>query len=160
VRFYSEFIALHGDDPMPDEELFCPSFWQAEDFDSQGNFYSDSLEGRWTDLKLTRRRPDGDNSVLWVNTLRENRLFEPGVEEVADLERYIDYHKAGRYADIPALRDLPSLAVTSLAITTPDTNDYREYLETVAAFLGHMGGVLIRPWAPDEAGFRAKFLDD
>jgi hypothetical protein len=158
VKFSSEFIAMHGDGPMPDEETFCPSFWKADDFDSQGNFYADALEGRWTDLKLTRRRSDGYDSVLWVNTLRENRLFEPGVQEVADLERFFEYHKQGRYADVPALADLPTLAVTSLVIATPDADEYREFLETVRAFLEHMGGVLVSPWAGDHAAFSEKFL--
>jgi hypothetical protein len=161
VKFYSEFIALHGDGPMPDEETFLPSFWRADDFDSDGDFYADALEGRWTELKLRLRTPDGDDrSVLWVNTLRANRLFEPGIEEVADLERFIDYHKAGRYADVPALAGLPALAVTSLAITTPEASEYREFLETVAAFLNHMEGVLVSPWAGGAAAFREKFLGD
>ena len=47
MRYYTEFIALHPDAPMPDEATFCPSFWRADDFDSDGDFYADALEGRW-----------------------------------------------------------------------------------------------------------------
>jgi hypothetical protein len=159
MKFYSEFIVMHADEPMPDEETFCPSFWQAEDFDSDGDFYADALEGRWTELRLTKRRPDDRDSVLRVNTLRQNRPFEPGILEVADLERYFDYHAAGRYSAIPALAELPSLAVTSLAIETPDAGDYREFLETVEGFLEHSGGVLVSPRELDRAAFRERFLE-
>jgi hypothetical protein len=160
VTFYSEFIVMHADEPMPDEETFTPSFWQAEDFDSDGDYYADALEGRWTDLRLTKRRHDGRDSVLRVGTLRENRPFEPGIREVADLQRFFDYHDAGRYGDIPALVELPSRAVTMLAIETPDPADFREFLESVDAFLGHSGGVLVSPRVLDRAAFRERFLDD
>jgi hypothetical protein len=153
MKLYTEFDVLHGNDPMPGEETFCPSFWKADDFDSDGDFYADALEGRWTELNLTR----GDSS-LSVHTLREERPFEPGIQEVADLQRFIDYHRAGRYAHVPAVAELPSLAVTALAIATPDTADYREFLETVDQFLGHTGGVVVSPWEMDRDEFRAEFL--
>ena len=159
MTIHSEFIVLHGDDPMPDEETFCPSFWQAEDFDSDGDFYAEALEGRWTELRLTKPRADGRDSVLLVYTLAQSRRFEPGILEVADHERFFGYHAAGRYGDLPALAGLASLAVTSLAIETPDLDDYREFLETVDAFLGHSGGALVIPRELDRAGFRERFLD-
>jgi hypothetical protein len=160
MRFHSEFVVMHANDPMPDEQTFAPSFWEAEDFDSDGDFYAHGLEGRWTNLKLTKRRPDRNHSVLWVNTLREQRPYEPGTREVADLQRFFDYHDAGRYERVPALAGLTSRAVTSLAIETPDPADYREFLETVDAFLGHSGGVLVSPRELDRAQFRERFLED
>lgn len=156
---YSDFVVLAADAPMPDEERFCPSFWQAEDFDSDGDYYADALQGRWTELQLTKRGPDGRDSTLWVNVLRENRPFEPGIQEVADLQRFFDYRAAGRYDDIPAIAELPSLAATSLAIRTPDPADYREFLETVAMFLEFTGGLIVSPRVRNLAEFRAEFLD-
>ena len=45
MKLYTEFIVMHEDGPLPDEENFCPSFWQAEDFDSDGDYYYDNI--RW-----------------------------------------------------------------------------------------------------------------
>lgn len=160
MKFYTEFIVMHADEPMPDEETFCPSFWKAEDFDSDGDFYADALGGRWTYLRLTKNRPDGRESVLWVHGLKENMSYTPGRQQALDLRRFVDYHKAGRYSNQPALAELPSLAVTLLAIETTDPADYREFLETVAGFIGSMGGMLVSPWELDEAEFRQEFLDD
>ena len=157
MKYYTEFIALHPDAPMPDEETFCPSFWRADDFDSDGDFYADALEGRWTSLQLTKRRPDGSDSVLSVNTLREQRPYDPGVQEVLDLQRFLDYRDAGRYDDVTGL-SAPA-AVTSLAMETPDPDDYREYLESVDAFLGFIGGLLVAPREMDRTAFREAFLD-
>jgi hypothetical protein len=156
MTYYTELIALHPDVPMPDAGTFCPSFWQAEDFDSDGDFYADALEGRWTSLQLTRRRPDGRDSVLSVNSLREERPYDPGVQEVLDLQRFLDYRDAGRYDGLDGVA--PPAAVTSLAIQTADPGDYREFLETVDGFLGFIGGVLVAPWEMDRSAFREEFL--
>jgi len=159
MKYYSEFVVMHADEPMPDELTFAPSFWKADDYDSEGDFYARGLGGRWSNLELTKRRPDGRDSVLSVNSLRENRPYDPGMQAL-DLQRFLDYHDAGRYDDVPALADLPSRAVTSLAIDTPDPDDYREFLETVEAFLGHSGGVVVSPVEATQATFREEFLDD
>ena len=51
-------------------------------------------------------------------------------------------------------------AVTSLAIETPNPDDYREGLEEVVeAFLGFIGGVVVAPWDMDREAFRKKYLD-
>jgi hypothetical protein len=156
---YTEFVVLHADEPMPAEERFAPSFWRADDFDADGDYYADALEGRWTTLELTKRRPSGQDSTLWVNTLRESRPYEPGIQEVADLERFFEYRRAGRYDHVPAIASLPSLAATSLAIRTPDCDDYREFLETVAMFLEFTGGAIVSPREADLPRFRADFLE-
>jgi hypothetical protein len=157
---YTEFVVLHADGPMPDEERFAPSFWRADDFDADGDYYADALEGRWTTLELTKRRPGGQDSTLWVNTLRQDRPYDPGIQEVADLERFFDYRKAGRYDHIPAIAALSGMAATSLAIRTPDLDDYREFLETVAMFLEFSNGVVVSPRETELPKFRAEFLDD
>lgn len=157
VKIYSEFVALHANVPMPDEETFCPSFWQAGDVDSRGDYYARGIEGRWSSLKLTKPSADSQDSVLTVGVLREERPYDPGGQEIMDLQRFLDYHRAGRY-HAPALSTLESRAVTSLAILTADIADYREYLETVRAYLAHTGGVVVSPWELNEDEFAAEFL--
>jgi hypothetical protein len=159
MKIYTELIVLHADIAMPDDERFCPSFWEAEDFDSDGDFYADALEGRWTRMKLTKRRAGGANSVMSVHALRENRPYEPATREVADLQRFIDRYRAGDFAHLERVAGLPAVAVTSLSIETPDLGDYREYLETVRNFIAAIRGMLIAPWEADETEFTAEFLD-
>jgi hypothetical protein len=158
MKIYTEFIVMHEDLPMPGEENFCPTFWQAEDFDSDGDYYYDSIDGKWTNLVLTKRLAGDRNSVLRVNTFRQNRLYEPGIQEVADLQRYIDYKTEGRYGNNPRISAMTTLAVTSLAIDTFDLQDYREFLETVHFFLDFTKGVLVNPWELDAKAFREEFL--
>jgi len=160
MKIYTEFIVMHEDGPMPDEDNFCPSFWKAEDFDSDGDYYYDNIEGKWTNLVLTRRLPDDRNSILHVDTFREKRFYEPGIQEAADLQRYLDYRKAGRYAANPVLSAVNSPAVTSIAIETFDLKDYREFLETVHFFLESTKGVIVNFKERDAASFREEFLND
>lgn len=160
MKIYTEFIVMHEDGPMPDEDNFCPSFWNAEDFDSDGDYYDYNIEGRWTELQLTKRRPEGRDSVLNVNTFREKRLYDPGIQEVADLQRYIDYHKEGRYSNNPKLSAMNNLAVTSLTIETFDLRDYQEFLEAVYFFLDYTKGVIVNAWKLDAASFQKEFLSD
>lgn len=160
MKIYTEFIVIHEDAPMPDEKNFCPSFWKADDFDSDGDYYYDNIEGRWTELHLTKRRPDERDSILNVNTFREKRLYNPGLQEVADLQRYLDYHKQGRYSDNPKISAMNNLAVTSLTIETFDLIDYQEYLETVYFFLDYTRGVIVSIWELDAASFKEEFLSD
>jgi len=160
MKFYTEFIVMHEDGPLPDEENFCPSFWQAEDFDSDGDYYYDNIDGRWTNLALTRRQPDGRNSILNVNTFREQRLYEPGTQEVEDLGRYIAYQKEGRYIHNQKISAMKNLAVTALAIQTFDLEDYREFLETVHFFLEYTKGIVVNFLDLDAASFKEEFLSD
>ncbi|MCW6005127.1 hypothetical protein K1W54_11120 [Micromonospora sp. CPCC 205371] len=157
MKIYTEFVVLHANVPMPDEETFCPSFWKVDDFDADGDYYARDIGGRWSSLKLAKRSPDGPDSVLTVGVLREERPYDPGLQEILDLQRFLDFHRAGRY-HAPALSDLDSRAVTSLAIETADLADYREFLETVRAYLAHAGGVVVSPWELDEDEFAAEFL--
>ncbi len=160
MKIYTEFIVLHEDEPMPNEDNFCPSFWQSEDFDSDGDYYYDNIQGKWTHLKLTKRMPDDKNSSLNVNTFREERKYDPGIQEVADLQRYIDYKKDGRYLNNPVISTMNSIAITSLAIETFNLKDYQEFLKTVHFFLEYMKGFIVNLWELDATSFQKEFLSD
>jgi len=159
VKIYTEFVVLHDDVPMPDEEAFCPSFWQADDFDSDGDFYATGLGGRWSDLTLRKRVPDGPDSVLTVQVLREARDYPPGLRESHELERFFDHRRAGRYDHLPFVKPGADLAVTALATETGNLPDYREFLQTVNMFLSHTHGHVISPWERDQHSFTTEFLD-
>lgn len=138
---------------MPDVRSFCPSLWQSADHDAGGDYYYDGIEGRWSSLSLTTPR-----SSFVLGTFREKRLYDPGIAEVADLQRYIDYRNDGRYQTNPAIAAIQSVAVTSLTIETLDPGHYREFLESAASFLEHTGGRLVNLRELDAASFRAEFL--
>jgi hypothetical protein len=87
------FMVMHANDAMPDETIFCPSIWQTDDFDSDGDFYADSLEGRWTQLRLERRVRGRRGTVLRVSVLRDPRPFEPAT--ALPLQGFIDRQRAG-----------------------------------------------------------------
>lgn len=156
MKIFSEMIIIHEDVAMPKEERFMPSFWTADDFDSDGDYYYDGIDGRWTTLRITKRLPDGQ-SVLEVDTFREKRNYDPAIQEAADLERYIVYWRAGRYQR--AAPHIQSPAVTSLRIETRHLADYREFLETVAFFLAHGNGIVANFKELDAARFHTEFLE-
>lgn len=160
MKIFSEFIVLHEDVPMPEEDRFCPNFWKAEDFDSEGDYYYNEIDGRWTVLELTRRVNGDDESTLRVYTFREQRSYEPSRQHIADLKRYIDYKAAGRYHYLPSIHAIKNAAVTSLIVETKQLADYREFLETVHFFLDHTKGVLVNYYDLDAAAFREEFLDE
>jgi len=160
MKIYTEFIVMHEDGPMPNEDYFCPSFWQSEDFDSDGDYYYDNIEERWTNLELTKRRANDKDTVLNVNSFREKRNYDPGIQEVADLQRYIDYKKDGRYFNNSAILAMKNLAITSLTIETVDLKDYQEFLETVHFFLEYTKGFVVNLWELDAASFQKEFLED
>lgn len=152
----NELVVMHANGPMPDEALFCPSIWQADNFDSDGDFYAESLQGRWTQLRLERRVPGRRGTVLWVSVLRVPRPFQPWT--VIDLQGFIDHQRAGGYDHIPALTRLVDLAVTALVLETDDPADHREFLESSHRFLRFTGGWLVHPVEVDAAGFAGRFL--
>jgi hypothetical protein len=156
MKIFSEMIVLHEDVVMPEEGRFVPSFWLSNDFDSDGDYYYEGIDGRWTTLRITKRAPDG-KSMLEVDTFREKRLYNPGLQEAADLERYITYWRAGRYRE--GASHIQNPAVTSLRIEAHLLADYREFLETVAFFLAHSKGIVANFKELDAAQFRAEFLD-
>lgn len=159
MKLFTELVVVAPDSPHPAEEKFCPSFWEEEDFDSDGDYYYDGIEGRWTMLELRKKVPDSIDSYLEVYTFREERFYDPGLESVAKLERILDDVKAGRYANNETISAMKDIAVTSLSIQTALIDDYREYLETVEMFLAHSGGVTVGRFVLDAATFRKAFLD-
>lgn len=158
MKIYSEFIVLHEDGPMPAEENFCPSFWQAPSFDADGDYYYDGIDGRWTNLQITKELDGGAKSTLRVDTYREHRLYDPSILEVADLQRYIDYVHNGRYQANQQITALNSLAVTSLIIETGTLQDYAEYLKTIHFFLVYTQGIVVSPREMDADAFQVEFL--
>lgn len=159
MKIHTEFIVLYPDQAMPSEESFCPSFWQAEDFDAEGNYYFEGIDGRWTDLEITRKEAGKPESTLTVYTHRQNGPIESGLLEVEDLGRYVTYAQEDRYGS--DLQGIDNPAVTALAITTPSTDDYREFLETVHRFMAHTGASLVNyPEVLDASEFKEFFLDD
>jgi hypothetical protein len=160
MRFFTELVVVGADSPHPSEDLFCPSFWSSDEFDSDGDFYYDGIDGRWTVLEL-RRTPAGvRGSSLEVYTFREQRFYEPGHGGVAVLARTLEDVRSGAYADDDRIAALAQVAVTSLSIETGSVEDYREYLETVAMFLEHSAGVTVGRFRLDATGFREAFLQD
>lgn len=142
MKFLTEIIVLYDDVDMPSEDMFCPSFWASERFDSDGDFYFDGAEKCWTNLQLEKQYKDSDSSYFVLNVYREkNRQFGPAVMEAADLARYIDYKDAGRYAGDDRIENAANLAVASLSIRTVLVEDYKEYLETVYEFLRVTNGM-------------------
>jgi|GEM_PF-840164 len=159
MLLFTELVVVAPDGPHPDAESFWPSVWAGEEFDSDGDFYYDGIDGRWTMLELRTKVAGAADSVLEVYTFRERRNYDPGLDDVARLERTLDDVKAGRWADDATISAMTEVAVTSLTVRTTSTDHYREYLESVAMFLDHSGGVTVGRLVLDAAGFRRTFLD-
>lgn len=158
MRLFTEFVVLYEDGPMPEADSLCPSFWR-DDFDSDGDFYARGIDGRWSYLELTRRCAGQATSWLIVRTYyASNRPYEPGQLETHDLSRYVEYRNQGRFRALSAINAIRSPAVTSLTLETRALDDYREFLQTVHAFLQRSGGVVVNLRDLDASGFRAEFL--
>ncbi|WP_315094451.1 hypothetical protein [uncultured Cellulomonas sp.] len=158
MLLYTELVVVAPDVPHPDAESFWPALWESGDLDSDGDFYYDGIDGRWTTLELRTKVPGAADSVLEVYTFRERRLFETGLESVARLGRTLDDVKAGRWAENATIAAMTDVAVTSLSIRTTSTEHYRAYLESVEMFLTHSGGVTVGRFELDADGFRDTFL--
>ncbi|NHZ83006.1 hypothetical protein F2P44_27560 [Massilia sp. CCM 8695] len=142
MRFLCEIIVFYDDVDLPDVDLFFPSYWQAENFDSDGDFYYYGNETRWTNLEILKFYDGDEESKFGLNIYREkNRKYEPGIQEVADLARYVDYKNQGRYFYIDMIANISNLCVASLEIDTGRLEDYREFLEAVHTLLFHTKGV-------------------
>lgn len=160
MKFHCETIVIYDDVDMPGEDAFCPSLWQGERIDSDGDYYYDRIGARWSELQLSKEYADGGRSDFRLNVYREkNRLYEPGLQEAADLERYIDYKAQGRYQYLSKIHGAENLSVASLWIMTTRVEDYREYLETVHRFLAHTGGIAANVCDFDADAFRRELLD-
>lgn len=159
MQIYTEFIVLYADRAMPSEEKFCPSFWQAENSRHEGDYYYDNIDGRWTTLELTKVYDGGQESTLEMDILRTKRLYEPASLEAADLGRFFDYRREGRYDRHGAIKVAEVLATASLAVLASNSEDYREYLHTVGFFLDYTSGILVNHMEHDGASFRKCFLD-
>jgi len=96
MKYFTEFIIYHEDTPMPEENNFCPLLWKADDFDSDGDFYYDNIDNRWTQLELESKEPNELNTELCIYIYREhNRYYEPSLHDISDLRRFIEYKNRG-----------------------------------------------------------------
>lgn len=158
MRIYTEFIVVYEEQALPSEETFCPSFWTAEDFDAEGNYYFNDTKGLWTELAITRKEAGKPESTLTVYTHRPGSIFQSSLLEVQDLGRYLGYLQDGRYEDSPA-DGIAKPVLTALAIDALSAEDYREFLDTVHQFLATTGGAILNyPEVLDADAFRASFL--
>lgn len=158
MKIFTEFTVLYPDQPMPVEERFCPSFWEGEDVEAEGNYYFEGIDGRWTDLELSNKVDGQLLSTLTVHSHRSEGPFDSSHEKALDLQRYLDYHTEGRYQNEPP-QDWKNLAVTTLIFETISEADYKEFLGTVQDFLEATGGITVNTnvWMDAEA-FRKSFL--
>jgi hypothetical protein len=160
MKIFTEFIVLHEDGPMPNEEMFCPSFWKAKEFDADGDYYYDDIDGRWTNVEITKRYTSGNDSSLDVNVYRQNnRNYEPSVQEVEDLKRYVEYKMNGRYSYNHLISGIKNLCVTSLFFESYSIDDYQAFLKSVYSFLEYSNGVLINCKELDAVSFKEEFID-
>ena len=162
MRIYTNFIIMYEDMKLPDATQFCPFMWQKEGFDADGDYYYDNQEGKWSQLSIYINEPDDENSktILNVNTHREHNKYEHPIMEVNDLQRYIDYHKAGRYEYDEDMARLNNLAITSLEFWTDYTIYYEEFLKTTLSFLEHTKGFIVNMNDINAQEFKAEFLEN
>ena len=156
MKIFSEMIVLHEDVVMPSEESLMPSFWASENFDSDGDYYYDNIDSRWTMLRIARRLSGDQVSVVDVGSFREQRHYDPP-PEIADLEQYVGNWRAGRY--LQSASHIQTPAVTRLKIETHFVADYREFLKAVASFLEHSRGIVVNLAELSAAAFHAEFLE-
>lgn len=152
MKVFTEFIILHEDIVMPDEENFCPSLWIHNDSDFEGDYYYDGIGGRWTHLEISNK-----GVVLSVNVYRgQNRNYDPGIFEVKELKRFIGYKESGRYKES---ENIKNTCVTSFFFETSDVSRYYpEFLETVLYFLNYSDGLIVNCGVLDKNSFRKEFL--
>ena len=139
-------IILHLDTSMPSESLFMPSFWEMDDYYVQGDYYYEGIENRWTELTLkTREETEENNTLFELLCFRENRNYEPGLQEIYDLHKYIDNFRNGDYKHISEdlLDKNKYLAVSALSIHTNNPGRVSEFKDTVSMFLKNMNGFII-----------------
>ncbi|MBC3908058.1 MULTISPECIES: hypothetical protein [Undibacterium] len=154
MKIYSEIIVLYAHVAMPGEDDFCPAFWQAEEFDSDGDFYGDDVAKDWTTLKLTKHYANGRDSDFQLYVHREK-----GGDAAHELARFIQYRKDGHYKEKKQVHEAKNLCVASLQIRAASLEDYREFLRTVHFFLEHTGGIAANVGGFDAWDFKTEFVD-
>lgn len=142
---------------MPNEEKFCPSFWRAEEFEADGDYYYDNIKGQWTNIEITKRSSLSNDSTL--GSRQKNRNYEPSIQEVEDLRRYIDYKLEGRYSHDSLINEIEDICVISLCFETYNIEDYKEFLYSVYRFLNFSNGVLANWRELDALSFKKEFVE-
>ena len=161
IVIFSDIIILFGAmEKMPRANFFCPQFWEGEDFDSEGDFYWQGMEDIWTDLRLTRRCEDGNQSEFSVGIYREREhmgMLDALPTEVRDLSRFVGYRNEGRYSHIKSISESDYINVASFKILTPSLKDYNIFIDTVYAFLVYSQGVAENCYESDASEFSELF---
>lgn len=159
MKILTEFIIYHEDISMPPEEKLCPLLWQSTDFDSDGDFYYDNIDQRWTQLELESIVPDELNSKLTVYVYREHdRNYEPSILEIIQLRRYVEYQKKGQYEDSPVISNIQKPAVASFQFETCSLEHYKDFLKTIHYFLSFSKGCLVNHLQYNADEFAKDFL--
>jgi len=159
MKIFTEFIVLSENLPMPSEDEFCPSLWQMPNFDSDGDFYGNYPDKRWSYLFINaydenKRITSGLN--VWV--YRDDSGTMCGFKEAHDLKRFIDYKQVGRYEHKKHIASLPSVMITSLRFSTHQVDLYKEFLITVHFYLTYTKGVLVNYYGNNAGEFYEDFI--
>ncbi len=143
MKYFTEFIIYHEDIPMPEGTKFCPLLWKADDFDSDGDFYYDTIDSRWTELELESKEPNELNSKLCICVYREhNRHYDPSLDALR-LRRYIEYKIQGEYDYNTLISKIEKPAIASFQFETYNNNHYLDFLKTISFFLKYSEGCLV-----------------
>ncbi len=159
MKIFTCFQILHKDIPHPSPQNFCPFIWQAEYFDSDGDYYAEVPDHKWTDLSLKiYESPAKQNATLSVNTFWENSTLTSAMIETLDLEIYLKHYRDGYYPQVPPYSEYR--AVTALTFSTSRMDYYEEFLKTVLEFLKHNGGFILNLNCMGPLEFKESFLDE
>ena len=143
MKIFTELIVFHQDMPMPEEGKFCPALWAAEDFDSDGDYYYDNIEGRWTQLEIVTRYKDGRNSKLEIDIYRENNQNYKPRFEAELLAQYIQLQEQGYFDLSEGVGAIKNAAVASFKFETFRTEHYQDFLNSVHYFLDYSKGYIV-----------------
>lgn len=159
MRIFTEFIILSEDLPMMDYELLFPLMWQAKEFDSDGNFYSNFPENKWSNLVLTVFSEDKTIELSRVNidVCREDSNAIASSNNLLQLA-YLEEKKIHGYAFFPPLTIIQMLAATSITINTINENLYIDFLKSVYKFLVYTKGYIVNCGMLDAEKFKQEFL--
>ncbi len=143
MKYFTEFIIYHEDIPMPEETKLCPLLWKADDFDSDGDFYYDNIDKRWTHLELESKELDELNSKLYIYVYREHNRHYDSSPDTMKLRRYIEYKIQGEYNYNVIISKIKNPAIASFQFETFKNTHYLDFLKTVYFFLKHSNGSLV-----------------
>ncbi|TNE47148.1 MAG: hypothetical protein EP343_20800 [Deltaproteobacteria bacterium] len=178
MKWYTEYIILYEDKPMPEVECFCPTLWKQEhiEFGKDNDYYYVNINDRWTNLELlcfdgpTRTQV---KHALSIYTYREkHRPYDVNLWRVNELQRFVNFKNDNFTFDGLRVSQIEALAVTSLSVLTSELSVYEEYMNTTHQFLKYTGGYVVNtpqtsinsPFSRwdvlDATQFKKMFLED